>query len=582
MSPRTRLLTVYDRQRSFSRLGWISVVVLVLAVGVLGGRWYLSKHSLDGHVRRGLELLAQADSPREIRAALEIWENETRPAWQPRTDELVTHLYSNYPLEDQNARRLLTYVSGADYGDRHADWRRWYETRRRLREGLPPRVSRNERVKLEFRWTAPVGLTAWFTTIIPLDGQIYVASLGARFDDARDIADGVVRVDGATGQSELLFSPPDRPGRGPRDVVGIAAGDDCLFVGCLNGTVYCITPDGQTQWNTHVGSPVVGPPLAVDFNRDELTDVIVATRAGKVVALSGRTGRTAWVSDVARPPAGASMLGVTLALADVQPGHGTELVVTTPRGVVEVLAVRNGRSGWRREFAAGTVAGAVCRGGALEHGLPAFVGDRAARVWALMNSGQTLEAVPWSVPALRREETLIAGLRTLREPPEGAPLLLACPTGDYAGRRGGVCVLSPTGVQWRFPVGGAVWGTPAVADLNGDRVPEIVVTSIEAAADERVIGVVTVVSQAGHGLARQVLESPVECSPVIADVDGDEHLEVLVADQSGRLHCFGTGRRGPVKWGLFGGDSHNTRNADNAFSYGQVPFGYQWRWREEK
>ena len=570
------------RRRLLDALGTALAVVLVLTGGALTAHWYFSTRSLAWQVRRGLDLLAGADTLQRARAALDRWENETRPAWDSRTEDLITHLYSDYPLDDQRVRLLLTRVAGADYGDRRADWKHWYDSRRRLRAGSQPEILHGDKsVRLEPRWTAPIGLTAWFSTIIPLDGQIYVASLGENFDDTQDAADGVVRVDGATGQSELIFSPPDRPGRGPRDVVGVAAGEDCLFVACLNGTVHCITAGGEPRWEAHVGSPIAGPPLAVDFNDDHVTDVIVATSAGRVVALSGQSGRTAWVETVAQPPPGTSLLGATLALGDVLPGQGPELVVTLPTGSVEVLAVRNGRSRWRHDFADGTVAGAVSRGGNRELGLPAYLGDRAARVWTLTSSGQSLQAVIWAALSLHREETLIAGLRTLREEPEGPPLLLACPTGGYGGNRAGVCAIGPEGVQWRLPVDGALWATPAVADLNGDRAQEIVAVSVQPRSDGRLVGVVTIVSQAGHVLHQLALTAAIECSPVVADVDGDGCLEVLIADQSGLLHCFGTGRQGPVRWGSFGGDSHNTRNADNAFSFGQVPFKYQWHWQPE-
>ena len=67
----------------------------------------------------------------------------------------------------------------------------------------------------------------------------------------------------------------------------------------------------------------------------------------------------------------------------------------------------------------------------------------------------------------------------------------------------------------------------------------------------------------------------------MADVNGDGELELLIADQAGWLHCLATGQVGPVEWGLLGGDSHNTRNADNAFRYGQLPVGAQWNWQPD-
>lgn len=562
-------------------MGLFVLVVLLVGGGIAGARWLFVKRSLAWQARRGLQLLDGADSPAKVRTALDRWESETRAAWGARPDEFISHLYGTYPLEDQRVRLLLTRVCGADFGTRREDWQRWHETHRRLQVGLPPKFARKDAVALRPLWEAPIGLTAWFTTILPLDGQIYVASLGREFNDTQDTADGVVRVDGRTGAAELWFTPPSQH-RGPRDVIGLAAGDEGLFVACYNGSVYDVDAEGRARWHVHVGDPIVAPPLSVDVNRDGATDVLVVTRAGKVVAISGRQGKTQWVTSVARSSPGESVLGASLALGDVLGREEPELVVTLPNGEVDVLALRSGRSLGRQLLGAGTLAGAICRSEAPDAGPPVYLGDRAACVWSLVSENRTLSAVPWQVLAVRRDETLGAALRTLGAGAGQPPLIVACVTSDYAERRGAVCVLSLQDVRWRWPVDGAIWGTPALADLNGDGQREIVVGAVVPSGADWSAGVLTILSAAGTCAARVALDAAIECSPVVADVNGDNRLEVLVADQSGRLHCFGTDGYGPVEWGLFGGDSHNTRNATNAYAYGQAFFGRQWQWKPEK
>ncbi|MGE3182786.1 MAG: hypothetical protein AB7N71_14240, partial [Phycisphaerae bacterium] len=56
-------------------------------------------------------------------------------------------------------------------------------------------------------------------------------------------------------------------------------------------------------------------------------------------------------------------------------------------------------------------------------------------------------------------------------------------------------------------------------------------------------------------------------------------LELLIADRNGTLHCYKTFRAGAVDWGLPNGDPRNTRNSENAYSFGQTPAGLQWDWR---
>jgi hypothetical protein len=563
---------------------WVALGLLIV-VCVPAGHWYFTKRSLAWQVRRGLQLLEFADTSTKVREALDRWESETARNWSARRDEFIAHLFKGYPLADARVRLLLTWVAGADYGPRPDDWKRWYEDRRRLAAGLPPKVPHREAVALRWLWDAPVGLTTWFTTILPLDGQIYVASLGSEFHDAADQADGVVRVDGRTGAAELLFSPPATQ-RGPRDVIGLAAGDDGLFVACSNGSVYLIDPEGQVRWQVHAGDPIVGPPLATDLNRDGTCDVIVVTRAtkttsAKAVALSGRGGKTIWATTVAKPPASETLLGATLALGRLLPDASPDLLVTLPSGAVVVLNPRSGELRRQQELPGGTIAGAICRAAPGDNGPAACLGDRSANVWTLIAADRKLELVPWQTLAIRRDETLIAALRTATLDPGQPPLVIVCPTGDYTRERGTLCAVEPSGVRWRLPIGGAIWGTPAVADLNGDGRPELIVASIEPRPEGRAVGVLTIVSAAGHVLQRVELDAPVECSPVVADVNGDGRLEILLADQTGRLHCYSTPGYGPVEWGLFGGDSHNTRNAANAYSFGQVLFGRQWQWQAE-
>lgn len=574
-------------RRPIGRAGAAAVVLVLVAATVPAGRWLWTRQSLAWQVNRGLELLAGADNPPRVRAALNQWELETRPNWESRREELINHLFGSGPLDDQRVRWLLTRVAGADFGPQREDWQRWFDTRRRIRQGLAPDVSRRDAVRLERQWVAAIGLTAWFTTILPLDGQIFVASLGADFNDPPDRADGVVRVDGVTGAADLFFIPPETH-RGPRDVIGLAVADRGLIAACYNGSVYSLDARGQLRWHAHIGDPVVAPPLAVDLNRDGTTDALLVTRGGRVVALNGRNGRTIWVTSVGRPGRGGDLLGATLALGDVLARGENEVLVTLPTGRIEVLGLRDGRSRWHHELAAGTVSGAIgLRRPTKTDGLAAYLGDRSATVWSLIGSAGRAETLRGPVLSIRHDETLVASLRTIgvgAGHASGAgtrPLLLACPTGGYADGFAALCALSPEGVHWRLPIDGAIWGSPAVADLNGNGVPEIVAAGIISSPDGRSAGVIKVVSAAGHILHRVVLDAPVECAPVIADVDGDRRLEVLVADQSGRLHCFGTTGFGPVEWGTFGGDSHNTRNAVNAYSFGQMPLGYQWGWTPE-
>jgi outer membrane protein assembly factor BamB len=556
-----------------------ALVALLVLLGVFGIYSYWRRATLRWAINRGLELLQTADNPLRAASVLDAWENETTSRWQGRRNDLARRLFSEYPLTDPRVRWLLTRVTGADYGQRREDWKEWLETDQRLRAGKQPKVAPKDRVRLEPLWEAPVGLTAWFSTILPLDGQIYLASLGASFGNDRDAADGVVRVDGQSGAAALIFTPPDG---GVRDMLGIAAGDNCLFAACRNGFVYCIRPDGQLGWSTRAGGLLASGPMTADLSGGGSLKVLVIRQDGKVLAIDGESGKSLWNSQtpklgVKSKPGADALCGATLALGPLLNGE-RDVIATTVDGTVRVLNARNGSARWEEALGSGSLAGAVC-GQRDAVGPPAYVADRGARVWTLARSGSSLKLVEGGDLLRWTDDGLIAGLRTIMTAGQ-PPLLVACPTGAYSGRQAGVCVLQASTLLWRYAPGGAIWATPAIADVNGDGRSEIIVASIDA-AEGHASGVVTVLSSDGRSLLRLRLPAPIECSPVVADVNGDGRLELLVADQSGILHCYATDRMGPVEWGLAAGDSHNTRNAENAYRFGQTPSGMQWRWNPQ-
>lgn len=562
------------------RLLLLATLVIVLVGGWFLGRWWLARYRIQYSIDYGLRLLEQVASPDEVPAQLAHWEQQTAQYWQHRPDALISALYSSGRLADWRTRALLACVSGADYRDRREDWERWYESRRRLQAGKAPEVPRRDRVTLEPLWRAPVGLTGWFSTIIPLDGQIYVGSLGAAVGVPDDPGDGVVRVDGLNGEAALLFSPPDRE---PRDVLGIARSDDGLFVACRNAFVYNVALDGELLWRCYAVSTIVSAPLSVDLNDDDVLDAIVVTEAGTVVAISGRTGNTPWVRQLPGGPpattAPTALVQAALAAGDLLPAAGLELLVTTADGDLYVLSARDGRVLWQYGVAPGLFSTPVVFGGAADGQTCAIVADGNAGIWGLVRSGNGLLAHRrWTV-GVRRGERVDAGLRTTFQTGEPSPYVIAATSRPNGTPGGSVCLLGPDGLVWRFPPGGIIWGTPAVADLNGDDTSEIIVTSVQRDADAN--GLLTVISRTGHVLRQVDLPAALECGPVVADVTGDARRNVLVADQAGFLHCYGTPSTRAVEWGLPGGDPTNSRQELNAYDWGQSWYGHQQSWRPQ-
>ncbi len=570
-----------SRYGRHSVLRWGIALTAAVVAGALiwvGASWALGRYRIGWSISRGLESLATVESPDEVLPRLAEWERKTGQYWRSRTDDLINRLYAHHDLKDPHVRRLLERVSGANYGDREDDWERWYKTRARLKDGKQPQGS----VQLEPQWEAPIGLTAWFTTILPLEGRVYIASLGATTGDEDDPWDGVVCVDGVTGEATLIFEPPDRR---PRDVVGLALADDGLFVAVRSGFVYLITPEGELVWRCFTVHRIVSVPLATDVNGDGVTDVIVATERGTVVAISGKTGKTPWVIELPDGPpsrqARPDIVQASLSAGHVLSRGTSEIVIVAETGQVYVVAARSGRLLWSGGLAgSGAYAGALTFFGGRDNETVALLGDGQARLWRLVRAGAGIDTHVLSDLARRSGDGIVADLRTLDNGEDVPAWVIACPTPLGGTGDSSVCAIDTAGLRWRYAPGGLIWAPPAVADIDGDRASELVITSVVPRSADGPGGLLTILSRDGHCLKRLPLPNAPECPPAIADITGDGRIEILIADTAGVLRCYAA-RGSKVEWGVAAGDAHNTRNTRNAYSWGQVPYRYQWRWRPE-
>ena len=540
---------------------------LTLAVGiVVAALWMVRERSNRWVIQQGREMLPQSGGSDEVDASLRRWVERTKHAWPAKRDSLVESLFQAGPATDSRIRAMLERVANVNFADRAVDWERWNEDRDAGPGAEAPTPPARERVSLEAMWKARVGLTAWFSTPLVLDGTIYIPSLGQYFDDANDRTDGVVRIDGKTGK-ETLFSPPPVPGAA--DVVGISGGDRCLFVAGRNGQLYSLTPGGDLRWSHPCDSTIVSAPLTFRLPGSGALAAVVLCSDGSAVAVDGGSGQPLWHSR-ATPGAHANP-GAALGL------DRNGIWVMSTNGSIQLLDPTNGRVRGSAHCAGGVDSGFILTGRA--GSAIGWFGDREARAWALIRSGPGSFTLTAASGISSESRTSLSGLRTLTPAGLNAPLLISCPTDQSPGGDASAWALSAIGTYWRIPIRGSVWGAPAIANLNHDPDPEVILASCLSSGDDTLRSAVQVISSRGHLLRVLELPAAIECPPIVADVNGDDRLELLVADQQGWLHCYKTFRGGPVEWGTPTGDPHNTRNAENAYSFGQTPSGMQWDWR---
>lgn len=550
------------------RLLFSLAVVTALVGAVWFARWAWLHRVNVWIIEQGREIIQVDAALDEQSFSVDRWVQRTRASWPANLDGLIEALYAAGPAESPQVRAMLERLARVNYADRARDWQRWYEGRGGGLFGDIAPVPAKERVTLQQAWQAPVGLTGWFSTPLALDGKIYIPSLGRALNDPSDLDDGVVIVDGATGAAHLI---PELQTKGSRDVLGLSAGNERIFAVQLNGYVSAMSLDGVQQWLTNAGDLAAGAPLSCDVDKNGVIDVIVPLKNGRTAALHGATGKVLWRG---KQLGGSDAIGAVLSI-----GRGGIVWLTTPEGHIAALDPRTGAVSFQHQIAGGTLSGVLSQGGTKNE--MRWLADRQGRLWSVaQHSPNRFSVVPAGPPA-GEGLSLVAAARTLRRSGDAAPLVLLCPTSDYLEGHSSAWALSLSGTHWRVPAGGAVLATPVIANLNQALGSEIILATIVRGEQELPRGALQVFSSSGHLLWSLSLKAAVETTPLIADVDGDQKLELLVIDQSGTMTCFKTRSTGPVEWGSFGGDPHNTRDEQNAYSFGQRPFGMQWQWRPE-
>jgi len=136
-------------------------------------------------------------------------------------------------------------------------------------------------------------------------------------------------------------------------------------------------------------------------------------------------------------------------------------------------------------------------------------------------------------------------------------------------------------VLWSFNTGGRCMSSPAICNIDNDDELEIVIGSdsgkVYCFDGDPSDGIDEGIPYAGDGPSQDVLwvydaKSPIGISsPVVADIDLDGQLEVVIGDQEGHVHCISAGGRsvtGQADWTEFHCDLNRTGFYNPQTSYG--------------
>ena len=295
-------------------------------------------------------------------------------------------------------------------------------------------------------------------------------------------------------------------------------GDGYLDVAIADGGGHLLVLDGEEGkriFDMPVAGRVVASPMATDLTGDGIEDLVVASYEGLVYAVNGKA-QVVWKTAF---DSGYGVVHQRAELGSLTGGDTAELLLATSAKGLVALDRASGRELWN----------SAAVGLQDASGIPLFVdltGDgvnnlvattSAGEVWALTGVGSGVESL-WR-----------------RELPEGAVSsavsavsddeLIVVVTSESNGIYG---LFGSSGlIAWRFSDHGPYQAAPmVVTGLDGN--DQIVVVSQS--------GVVTALSvSGGKTLWQREVGSQVLADPALFDVTNDGQLDLLLADQSGRL-----------------------------------------------
>jgi len=318
-----------------------------------------------------------------------------------------------------------------------------------------------------------------------------------------------------------------------------------IVVATTEGTVHLLRDDGRTGegWPVHVSDGFYAPPAAGDLDGDGVLEIVLGGISGRIYAwhpngspVPGWPVRPPVPGATGPRPVGTVEFHGSAALGDIDADGSDEVCIASTQGHVWALD-GTGRTlpGWPQVMPSASdppnPGGAFCSpalGDLDGDRLPEIVlASNAYRIHAWHASGRPVAG--WPVETPHRARGGYGGVVLGDLDLDGRTEVVVATEHGFNGPAT-VVVLGPDGVPrpgWPYALPDACNAGPALGDLTGDGLPEIVVATI--GGDAAVVALDALTGRPIAGWPVRLRAETVNASPVISDVDGDGRNDVILA-----------------------------------------------------
>ncbi len=374
----------------------------------------------------------------------------------------------------------------------------------------------------------------------------------------------VLALDGASGGKLWTVSYDERFTCCPvvDDVDGdgavelIVAGGRTGLVLCLNGT------DGSVKWQIPGGRDgIVGNGALADADGNGRKEFYYPQDMS-LKAVDAASGNPLWEQRAS------DRLRGSVTVADIDGGQAEILVGSDDQELLCFTAA--GQQRWAAKLRGPvTKAPVVCDAN----------GDGRAEIYACGSQVARIShagAVEWTW-APRSGRGLASSLAVEDVTGDGQLNLLLT---SYDGKL--YCLNTAGREVWSYQVVPASGGqaqfvpssTPSLIDLNGDNAADVILCTPVPDAPK----VIALNGKTGKALWSATLGAFSQCCPLVADVNGDRRAELIVSSANGRVYSYRLPRTGSRGWVKYGGDLANTgvfasgRSTSGLILAGGMPF----------